>query len=101
MLPARLVVLAVCSTARGFANRREGTYSLRRSFHRAGVPDVVASLFDIPAAATAEVLTEFYRLGAEDRSPTAALGEAQRACARGGLGRKRCWPGYWGGLVVG
>ena len=101
ILKAKLIVLAACSTARGYSNRREGTYSLRRSFHRAGVPDVVASLYNIPAAATASLLQVFYAELQAGRSVVGALGEAQRRCARGELGERWAWPGYWAGLVVG
>ncbi|CAH1002272.1 hypothetical protein LEM8419_03191 [Neolewinella maritima] len=101
-LTASLVVLAACSTARGVSSRREGTYSIRRSFHRAGVPDVVASLYDIPAAATAGVLEEFYRGLWRGLPPERALAGAQRACLTGGLSQRwKTRPGFWAGLVMG
>lgn len=100
-LSARLVVLAACATARGVSHRREGTYSIRRSFHRAGVPDVVASLYDIPAAATAGILEEFYRGLLVGLSPERALAGAQRACLSGKLNRRWVGVEWWGGLVVG
>jgi CHAT domain-containing protein len=101
-LSARLVVLAACSTARGQSYRREGTFSLRRSFHLAGVPDVVTALYDIPAAATAVLLEDFYRgLRAEGYLPARVLAEAQRGAIRGDLGERYRYPGYWAGLVVG
>ena len=96
-LPARLVVLAACSTASGFTGGSEGTYSLRRSFHQAGVPDVVASVYDIPAAATATLLAAFYRYLFEGAEPAAALSRAQREIAAG----RRSWPGGWAGVIVG
>ena len=97
-LAARLVVLAACSTARGFTNQREGTYSLRRSFHQAGVPDVVASVYDIPAAATAQLLEAFYHhLLVMRCSPARALAHAQREM----VANRQQWPGAWAGLIVG
>ena len=101
ILPARLVVLAACSTSRGMAHRWEGTYSLRRSFHRAGVPDVVASLHDIPAAATAGLLDAFYGHLLAGCDPSQALAYAQQACALGKLNNRWAWPGAWSGVVVG
>ena len=101
VLRAQLVVLAACSTSRGYGSRREGTYSLRRSFHRAGVPDVVASLYDIPAAATAALLRQFYAELLRGAEPTEALTLAQRRALRGELGARWGWPGYWAGVVVG
>ncbi|MCP9234382.1 CHAT domain-containing protein [Lewinella sp. JB7] len=101
VLPARLVVLAACSTSRGVAQRWEGTFSMRRSFHRAGVPDVVASVYDIPAAATADLLEVFYTHLFAGCPPAEALAHAQRAFANGDRGARRTWPGAWAGLVVG
>ena len=100
-MATRLVVLAACSTARGVSSRREGTYSIRRSFHRAGVPDVVSSLFDVPAVATAGILQEFYRGLWRGLPPERALAAAQRACLTGRLDVRWVVPGYWAGLVVG
>ena len=101
-LNARLAVLAACSTARGVASPGEGTFSLQRSFHLAGVPDVVSSVYDIPAAATSVLLTEFYRRLLGGAEPAVALAEAQRAMRRGELGNGRYrWVGFWGGMVVG
>ena len=103
-LNARLVVLAACSTTRGEAFRREGTFSLQRSFHLAGVPDVVVSLYDLPAAATAEALRAFYEeLAADEGKSDYAhiLTLAQRRSRLGDLGKRYVFPGYWAGMVVG
>ena len=85
-LDARLVVLAACSTARGYANPGEGTFSLQRSFHVAGVPDVVSSVYDIPAGATSVLLEEFYRALHSGASPGEALQFARGAHALWQLG---------------
>ncbi len=100
-LRARLVVLAACSTARGWSERREGTYSLRRSFHLAGVPDVVASQFDIPAKTTELLIAEFYTQLFAGHAPEAALAGAQQLFADAGAGYAR-WkhPHYWAGLSL-
>ncbi|MGB3801880.1 MAG: CHAT domain-containing protein [Lewinella sp.] len=99
-LKARLVVLAACSTARGFARPGEGTFSLTRSFHLAGVPEVVASQYNIPALATAEILRVFYASLWRGTDTAQSLAEAQRACRYGKLTQRWTWPGYWGGLVL-
>ena len=100
-LAARLVVLAACSGSAGFRSRMEGTLSLRRSFKRTGVPYVVASLYDIPAAASAVLLAEFYRqLLEQEVAPEVALARAQRRCLRGELGERWRRPYAWAGLVV-
>ena len=100
-LRASLVVLAACSTSRGRATAGEGTFSLQRSFHLAGVPDVVASLYDISAPATATLLTRFYEHLLAGDEPEVALTRAQRAMRNGELGGRYRWVGYWGGMVVG
>ncbi|THH37900.1 CHAT domain-containing protein [Neolewinella litorea] len=100
-LSARLVVLAACATSTGFKQAGEGTFSLRRSFHLAGVPDVISSLYDIPAAATVAVLKSFYRQLASGSPPATALAEAQRTCRAGKLSQRYANPRYWAGLVAG
>ncbi|MCP9237698.1 CHAT domain-containing protein [Lewinella sp. JB7] len=100
-LPARLVVLAACSTGRGYASRGEGTLSLRRSFHLAGVPDVVCSLYDIPAPATAGLLRSFYDRYFNDGSLTGSLTEAQRDCRHQRLDPRWGHPHYWAGIIAG
>ena len=100
-LRAELVVLAACSTARGFSDRREGTFSIRRNYHLAGVPDVIASLYDIPAAATADLLAEFYRGVFSGLTAPEALHAAQRKARSGGLHKRYIHPKYWAGLILG
>ncbi|WP_116107612.1 CHAT domain-containing protein [Lewinella sp. IMCC34191] len=100
-LPCRLVVLAACSTARGLSARREGTYSLRRSFHRAGVPDVVSSLFDVPAAATQIAMRSFYDHLNRTAAPGLALALGQRRFLSDSRYRRYRHPYYWAGLISG
>lgn len=100
-LKAKLVVLAACATAEGYSQSGEGTFSLRRSFHLAGVPDVVSSLYDIPAAATVEILEHFYRNLMQGMPPATALAEAQRACRSGRISHRYAHPRYWAGLIMG
>ena len=100
-LNAELVVLAACSTAKGFASGPEGTYSLRRSFQVAGVPNVVSSTYDLPAAATGKLLSIFYKRLATGDSVVNALAIAQRSSLNGQLGKRYIDPRYWAGLAVG
>ena len=99
-LNCQLVVLAACATDLGRTERREGTYSLRRSFHRAGVPYVVASQFDIPAAATAELLQLFYDRLLAGAPPHRSLAWAQQQLCSARLGARWRHPAYWAGLMV-
>ena len=58
-LNAELVVLSACDTGRGRITS-DGVIGLSRSLITAGVPSVVVSLWSIPDAPTAELMTEFY-----------------------------------------
>jgi CHAT domain-containing protein len=73
----RLVVLAACSTAGGRISRGEGALSLARPFLIGGVPDVIASLWDIEDRGGAELSTRLHRHLAAGATPDAALRAAQ------------------------
>ena len=59
-LQAELVVLSACNTGRGKITG-EGVIGLSRSFISAGVPSLVVSLWSVPDAPTAELMTQFYK----------------------------------------
>jgi CHAT domain-containing protein len=59
-LQANLVVLSACDTGRGKITG-DGVIGLSRSLMTAGVPSVVVSLWAVPDAPTAELMTKFYR----------------------------------------
>ena len=98
-LPVDMVVLSACRTALGKEIRGEGLVGLTRAFMYAGAPRIVASLWRVDDAATAELMRRFYEgmLGREKLVPAAALREAQLSIAR----QKR-WshPYYWSGFVL-
>ena len=74
-----LVVLAACRTSAGRIRRGEGVLSLARPFIAAGVPTVVASLWDVDDRATQAVFVVFHR-ALRDGAPVAdALRAAQLA----------------------
>ena len=73
----RLVVLAACSTAAGRISASEGATSLARPFLSAGVPAVLASLWDIDDPAAAHLLTRFHRRLRAGDDPAAALRTVQ------------------------
>lgn len=97
-LRADLVVLSACQTALGPEMRGEGLLSLTRGFMAAGVPRVVASLWQVPDRATAELMRHFYAALVRDKLPAPeALRRAQLA-----VRADRRWrhPYYWAGFAL-
>ena len=97
-LPAELVVLSACQTGLGKEVKGEGLVGLTRGFMYAGAARVVASLWQVNDAATAELMKRFYRRMLKDgMRPAAALREAQIE-----MWKKPQWqsPFYWGGFVI-
>lgn len=56
----QLAVLSACSTGRAFGNRREAHGTLVRSMLAAGVPNVVASRWDVDSSKTRTFFSFFY-----------------------------------------
>ncbi len=59
-LNAELVVLSACDTGQGRITG-DGVIGLSRAFISAGVPSVIVSLWAVPDAPTARLMTTFYR----------------------------------------
>lgn len=97
-LSADLVVLSACQTALGKEVRGEGLVGLARAFMAAGSQRVVGTLWQVPDAATAELMRVFYRgILVDHLKPATALRQAQltvRAQPR--------WssPYYWAGFTL-
>jgi CHAT domain-containing protein len=84
-LVAELVVLSACETALGAPSRTEGTLGLPRALLAAGARTVVTSLWIVDDAASAALLTAFWRhwlTDADRPSAAEALRRAQRRAAR-------------------
>jgi CHAT domain-containing protein len=79
----RVVVLAACRTAAGKVSRVEGALSLGRPFLAAGVPDVVASLWDIDDSVSRQFFVAFHRALMAEGDPDLALRKAQLVLLRG------------------
>ena len=97
-LNADVVVLSGCQTALGKDVRGEGPIGLARAFMYAGVPRVVASLWQVDDLATAELMKRFYRgMLVGGLTPAAALRAAQRE-----LADTRRWrsPYFWAPFVL-
>jgi CHAT domain-containing protein len=83
-LNADLVVLSACQTALGRDVRGEGLVGLTRGLMYAGAPRVVASLWKVDDAATAELMRRFYEgVLSKKLRPAEALRAAQLEMARG------------------
>jgi len=97
-LQADLVVLSACQTAIGKNIRGEGLMGLTRGFMYAGASRVVGSLWKIDDAATAALMTEFYKeMFTNGKRPAAALREAQMQ-----ISKQKRWqsPYYWAGFIL-
>jgi CHAT domain-containing protein/tetratricopeptide (TPR) repeat protein len=80
-LNAELVVLSACDTGRGRITG-DGVVGLSRSFIAAGVPSVVVSLWAVPDAPTAALMTEFYRQLQTESNKAKALRKAMLVTAK-------------------
>lgn len=97
-LAADLVVLSACQTALGRDIKGEGLVGLTRGFMYAGAPRVVASLWQVDDAATADLMREFYKaMLVEGMRPAAALRAAQvRTWER----NKQLSPYFWAAFTL-
>jgi CHAT domain-containing protein len=98
-LRSDLVVVSACETALGRDVPGEGLMGLARAFFAAGAARVVASVYSVSDAATAQLMREFYRgmFGPDRLSAAAALRAAQLR-----MREQRRWrhPFYWSGFVL-
>ncbi|MEJ6479933.1 CHAT domain-containing tetratricopeptide repeat protein [Nostoc punctiforme UO1] len=77
-LNAELVVLSACDTGRGRITG-DGIIGLSRSLISAGTPSVIVSLWSVPDAPTAELMTEFYQNLQKNPDKAVALRDAMLA----------------------
>lgn len=95
---ADLVVLSACQTALGAEIEGEGLVGLTQSFMHAGAQTVVATLWRVDDAATAEFMRHFYTaMLSMNMPPAGALRFAQNE-----LRRHPAWrsPYFWAGFIV-
>lgn len=92
-----LVVLNACGGSAGRLSRSEGSLSLALAFLRAGVPQVVATLWEVEDSVASRLAVEIHEELSTSRNPALALAEAQRrslASSDPALSRPRAWSGY-------
>lgn len=97
-LAAELVVLSACDTGLGAELVGEGLVGLAHGFFGAGAKRVLATLWQVDDAATAELMDRFYTgLLGQDLPPAEALRQAQDWLRRR-QGRES--PFFWAGFVL-
>jgi CHAT domain-containing protein len=97
-LNADLVVLSGCRTADGKSVRSEGIIGVTRGFMYAGVPTIVASLWEIDDSATAYFMEYFYdALLKKGMTPSGALRDAK---LRFIASPRFSSPKYWAGFTI-
>lgn len=95
-LPVDMVVLSACRTGVGELVKGEGLVGLTRGFMHAGAARVVASLWKVEDAATAELMKRFYsNMLQKKMSAAAALRQAQLD-----LMQSRRSPYLWAGFIL-
>ena len=97
-LPAELVVISACESGVGKQLKGEGLIALTRGFMYAGAARVVASLWKVDDAATAALMTEFYKeMFTKAKKPAAALRAAQLT-----ISTQTRWhdPYFWAGFII-
>jgi CHAT domain-containing protein len=75
---AWLVTLSACDTGIGDAVSGEGVFGLRRGFVRAGVQNIMLTLWPIADSEAASFMQSFYDALLKIRDPAAALAKVQR-----------------------
>ncbi|MDJ0976509.1 MAG: CHAT domain-containing protein [Planctomycetota bacterium] len=98
-VPAELVVLSACETARGRVSRAEGVSGLMRAFLHAGAPRVIGSLWKVDDEATRALMVKFYELWQGDQGLIAAAALKQ---AQAHVRAQPKWkhPYYWAAWVL-
>lgn len=91
----RLVVLSACETGFGQTRRGEGMMSMARAFLAAGVPTVVASLWQTESGPTSDLMIRFHQQRTSAvTTADEALRRAQRQLRDSGNGEYR-HPYFW------
>jgi CHAT domain-containing protein len=103
-LHAELAVLSACQMARGWVGKGEGVIGMSWAFFVAGVPTTVASQWKVDSASTTDLMIDFHRRLATQRSsarPKEPKAESLRQAALTLLRTDRYkHPFYWAGFVM-
>lgn len=96
---ARLVMLSACRAQDSLAEDREGLLGLAGAFFAAGVPEVVASPWNVDDRSAVPVMVAFHREYRKHRSAGVAFRRAVLELLRSGSAEERS-PASWGGFTV-
>ena len=91
----KLVVLSACETGLGEVVPGEGIYGLKRALQKAGVQNVITSLWKVDDAATMEFMTIFYQTLIETQNLSGSFQDAMSS-----LKKKFPEPYYWGAFIL-
>jgi CHAT domain-containing protein len=96
---ARLVVLSACRAQDSLAEDREGVLGIAGAFFAAGVPEVLASPWDVNDRSSLPVMVAFHREYRKSGSAGVAFRRAVLGLLRSGPPEDRT-PAAWGGFTV-
>ncbi len=95
-LPADLIVLSACETAKGKDVKGEGIVGLTRGFMYGGASRLMLSLWQVDDKETAELMSRFYQaMFREKLTPAAALRKAQLSMWKDGKA-----PYFWSAFIL-
>ncbi len=100
-IPADLVVLSACETAKGRVYKAEGIVGLTRAFMYAGAPRVLCSLWKVDDKATQALMIKFYELWNPQSGSGLGAADALRKAQAHVRGHQQ-WehPYYWAAWVL-
>ncbi len=96
-LNADLVVLSACKTAYGSVLEGEGMLGLTRAFFTAGVPTVIATLWNVDDQAAKELMVAFHEKFRNRERPATALRDAQLSLLNSDKFHE---PYYWASFIL-
>ena len=94
-VPADLVVLSACETARGKVFKAEGVVGFVQAFVLAGASRVIVSLWKVDDEATRALMVKFYELWKGGASAASALRQAQQHVAAQPKWKHPCYWAAW------
>jgi CHAT domain-containing protein len=90
-----LVVLSACQTGVGDIQSGEGVFGLKRAFILSGAKTLVMSLWSVPSKETVDLMTAFYALLSDGKTPAEALRQAKL-----NLMKQKPHPFFWAAFVL-